>query len=207
MNALNLTISLDSERLVYPNDILVGLRQLELKQGVSYALTFTYIQNGNTVSPTISDFGYTLKNDSVILQSSNYSNGVLNLTIANPTLDYILGISDFVLLESFISFSIGGVSYNISCPTKIDNAFIVSPALEYYPLSGNPSSFLTINQVPTPNLSAYATTTALNSAISVLQASISATQFEPSNLIFTDSVTNTKYTLVIVNGVLEKKEV
>lgn len=184
-------IDLASNRVVYPNDIKVGVREIELTKGINYTGQVTFISGSFPFTGNVENFSCTIsernKKDTPFIQATGLNDGCFKLNVASPTLDYAINGKDTLRGETDISFSVGGTVYNLeSLNTVINNAPGLTPAEEYYPLNSNPYGYVTQTDLtaalngesglfyPASNPSGFVPADVLNGVVATLTSGIAA---------------------------------
>ena len=85
-------IDLSTQRVVYANDILVGVRNITLDKASNYVCPITFNSGSTTgLNPTISGFIYSLTQPSnpgnPIISTTSYSSGSFNLNVTSSVID------------------------------------------------------------------------------------------------------------------------
>lgn len=146
---MNLVADLSSRRLVNPSNLLFGLRQLELTEGVFYSGTLSLVSGTSLIFGEVSNLQITVaepKEESVpVLQFSRANGAAFNFTASSVALDYAMRNSTSKDFKTDVRFDFSGVTYSLSSvPTPIINNPSVNASTggAFYPLNGNPSGFV-----------------------------------------------------------------
>jgi len=150
---LAFTVDLLTQRFVYPNDLGVGLRQLQVTKGVTYDISLSFVSglSGASITPSGLELNICVPNqqNTPLVSLSNISGTAFPFFVASPVLDYAINGQDSLLAECNVSFSGNGYSYSLaSLPTIIVNNSSFSAQQEYYPLNANPGGYLTTGTLP-----------------------------------------------------------
>jgi hypothetical protein len=150
---LAFTVDLVTQRLVYPNDLGVGWRQLQVTKGVTYDISLSFVSGSSGASLVPSGLALNIcapnQQSTPLIALSNVSGSAFPVFVASPVLDYAINGQDFLLAECDVSFSGNGQVYSLaSLPTIIANNSSLSPQLEYYPLNSNPAGYVTTGTLP-----------------------------------------------------------
>ena len=173
MEPLNLSIDLITNRFVYPNDVLVGVRNLQVTKGVTYGLNLSFVSglSGAAIVPSGLSWNISQPNrkDTPLVSLSGISGAQFGLFVGSPVLDYAINGQDEAILESDVTFSGNGTTYALaSLTTVLINTATLSPQQAYYPLQGNPAGFVDSGDLAT----------ALNATGNALEAQILALNSE-----------------------------
>lgn len=150
---LAFTVDLVTQRFVYPNDLGVGLRQLQVTKGVTYEVSFSFVSGLSGVSVVPSGLSWNIcvpnQQNTPLVSLSNISGSAFPVFVGSPVLDYAINGEDSLLAECDVSFSGNEQTYSLaSLPTILANNSSLSPQQEYYPLNANPAGYLTTGTLP-----------------------------------------------------------
>jgi hypothetical protein len=150
---LAFTVDLVTQRFVYPNDLGVGLRQLQVTKGVTYDISLSFVSGLSGASITPSGLGLNIcvpnQQNTPLVSLSNISGSAFPVFVASPVLDYAINGQDSILAECDVSFSGNGGFFALdSLSTIVGNNSSLSPQQEYYPLNANPAGYVTTGTLP-----------------------------------------------------------